>query len=381
MQVIVLDGNQRSALATVRALGRKGIVVSAGEDTAHFLSSGSRYCSYPFVYPSVYTNPDGFIETIRNFLAQRRGAVLLPMTDVTVCEVLKHKGELSKCAKIPFVDYGTPMPKTLFSGDFPGLDHLFTECAGVGFPLVLKPAGSRIRTARGWLSASVRYVSNQSEFEAILHDEAFRVHPFLIQEKIDGPGMGIFLLMHEGKVVAKFAHQRVREKPPSGGVSVLCKSINPPPEALEAAAKLLEALEWSGVAMVEFKLDNRDNRPKLMEINGRFWGSLQLAISAGVDFPYLLFAVANGERISPSDSYKIGLKSRWELGDFDHLLIRLRTKPSESLLGHDKGSKLRVLRTFLTDFFKPSVRNEVFRPEDPFPFFLELRQYVKAMLS
>jgi hypothetical protein len=164
-------------------------------------------------------------------------------------------------------------------------------------------------------------------------------------------------------------------------VSVLRESIAPPEKALDAGRRLLEALEWSGVAMVEFKLDKHDKRPKLMKINARFWGSLQLAIFAGMDFPYLLFALAKGERISPSNSCRVGVESGWELGDLDHLFIRLREKPSEIFLGHDKDSKSGPLRAFVTNILKPSVRNEVYRPEDPFPFLLRLRQYEKTMFS
>lgn len=39
--------------------------------------------------------------------------------------------------------------------------------------------------------------------------------------------------------------------------------------------------------MVEWKVDLRDGRPKLMEINPRFWGSLELAVRSGVNFPSL----------------------------------------------------------------------------------------------
>ena len=97
---------------------------------------------------------------------------------------------------------------------------------------------------------------------------------------------------------------------------------------MHAAVKILEKVQWTGVAMVEFKIDREKNIAMLLEVNARFWGSLQLAISSGVDFPYLLFRLAIGEKIDIPDRYKIGLKSRWELGDLDHLLIRLFKKSS-----------------------------------------------------
>ena len=85
---------------------------------------------------------------------------------------------------------------------------------------------------------------------------------------------------------AVFAHRRLREKPPSGGVSVYRESVAPDPSLVARAAALLAGLGWRGVAMVEMKTDARTGTPYLMEVNGRFWGSLQLAVDAGVDGIY-----------------------------------------------------------------------------------------------
>ena len=71
------------------------------------------------------------------------------------------------------------------------------------------------------------------------------------------------------------------------------------PQVMELGLSLLKSLNWVGIAMVEFKVDPRDGIPKLMEVNPRFWGSLQLAIVSGVDFPYLILKMARGEKFEP----------------------------------------------------------------------------------
>src|SRR5678815_1154177 len=101
----------------------------------------------------------------------------------------------------------------------------------------------------------------------------------------------------------RFAHRRIREKPPSGGVSVLSESVAADPETVRKSLALLSALDWNGTAMVEYKQDRVTGQRYLMEINGRFWGSLQLAIDAGVDFPALLVAAALGEHPAPVTQY------------------------------------------------------------------------------
>ena len=68
-------------------------------------------------------------------------------------------------------------------------------------------------------------------------------------------------------------------------MSVYRESVAADPDLVRRSRALLDAFGWCGVAMVEYKLDERTGTPYLMEVNGRFWGSLQLAIDAGVDFP------------------------------------------------------------------------------------------------
>jgi predicted ATP-grasp superfamily ATP-dependent carboligase len=121
--------------------------------------------------------------------------------------------------------------------------------------------------------------------------------------------------------------------------------------------------------MVEFKCDNRDGIPKLLEINGRFWGSLQLAVDAGIDFPYLLYRLAVDGDVEPEFTYEEGVCVRWWLGDLDWLLLRLRE-------GGESTAWLGAIREFMRSSGN-SMRAEVFRWDDPWPAFEELSQYVR----
>jgi len=400
MDAIILDGDQRSALAATRSLGRRGMAVAVGAESDRSLAACSRYSRDRFHYPSPYRDPDSFFNCIGDYAARHRGAVLFPMTDVTVGELLRRRHELQEMVTLPFVDFeryaaasdkanllaiaetlGVPTPQTIFAGnDNTDIDGIVAGATKIGYPLVIKPSMSRIRTRNGWIQAGVRYAEDCEALRQELEREACRSVPLLIQERIEGPGIGIFLLLHRGEIVAKFAHRRIREKPPSGGVGVLCEGIEAPVEALDSATKLLQKFDWTGVAMVEFKLDRRDRRFKLMEINGRFWGSLQLAISSGVDFPYLLFQLAAGEKIDPPRGYDVGLRSRWELGDLDHLFLRLRKTPSELALPADAPSRGKVLKEFASAFIDPSIHHEVFRWSDPGPFFFEAQHYLSDLI-
>jgi len=134
--------------------------------------------------------------------------------------------------------------------------------------------------------------------------------------------------------------------------------------------RLLDALDWQGVAMVECKRDLITGRHVIMEVNGRFWGSLQLAIDAGVDFPALLVRCVAGERVPECRAYRVGVRSRWFWGDVDHLYLRLR--------GAQSGSRFQALR----DFFRVHPgrdRSEVWRWRDPAPFAVETLQWLRIL--
>jgi predicted ATP-grasp superfamily ATP-dependent carboligase len=198
---------------------------------------------------------------------------------------------------------------------------------------------------------------------AALPDGAF---PVLLQQRVHGPGEGLFGLRWNGRMVATFAHRRLREKPVEGGVSVYRESIAPPAELVAAGTKLLAQLGWQGVAMIECKRDLATGRYVFMEVNGRLWGSLQLAIDAGVDFPALLVGCALGSPVVPAASYRIGVRSRWFWGDVDHLYLRLR---DGNAAGEGSG-RLAAVR----DFFRVRPgrdREEIWRWRDPGPFLLE----------
>jgi len=400
MKIIVLDGNQRPSLAITRSLGKKGFRVTIGAETKSSLSSNSCFCADSFKYPSPHENPEGFFRAVLDKSRELRPDFLIPVTDVTIGEVLRRKGEFEESIRIPYDELekyslvsnkewvvsqcrklGLPVPRSVLSTEFPDRKAILDAAEKLGYPLVVKPGFSRIRAETGWLNTRVQYARDEKELDAALKDPLFSKIPFALQERIRGRGVGIFLLMKDGEVLASFAHRRLREKPPSGGVSVLCESIEPPADALSAATRLLASVRWNGIAMVEFKEDDRENVLNVLEVNARFWGSLDLAISSGVNFPYLLLAMRKGEDTRGPAEYKVGLKVRWELGDLDHLWIRLFRDPTALSLPLGAPSRLSVLTSFIADSMRLSVQNEVFCFRDPKPFLYELRQYVQNAVS
>jgi predicted ATP-grasp superfamily ATP-dependent carboligase len=240
-----------------------------------------------------------------------------------------------------------------------------------GYPVVIKPAVSRYIAADRIKATSVEVVRDQEALDRALRQEWIGLVSCLVQEVVPGRGAGVFVLCSRTGPVAWFAHRRLREKPPGGGVSVLCESIAPRPDLKESAAILLRALNWFGPAMVEFRVDPQ-GKPWFMEVNGRFWGSLQLAVDCGVDFPWLYYQLCQRGGVEPVNDYAVGRRLRWELGDIDHLLLQLRGKGTADTAAR----KLRALMAFLNPV---AGRPEVFRPDDPRPFIHEVKTWLAGL--
>jgi predicted ATP-grasp superfamily ATP-dependent carboligase len=394
MKAFVTDGDERPALAITRSLGRRGIHVLVGEQRPVSLASSSRYCAGHVTYPSPYREPEAF----QNFLVdvvQREGVdVVVPVTDVTTSSVCLGQDALRRHTAIavpPFDAFelatdksailqsamhcAIPIPRTHFVDGIAGLRHIADR---VEYPAVVKPARSRIFTRRGWVAAGVHYAASAADLWRLYEQtEYLASYPSLIQQRIVGPGVGLFALFDRGRLLTAFAHQRLREKPPSGGVSVLCESVPVDSRLRDDALRLLGPLGWHGVAMLEYKRERATGNRFLIEVNGRFWGSLQLAVDAGVDFPYLTCQLALGRPPDASVTYRVGVKNRWLLGDLDHLLLRLFHKDRDLSLPDQAPSRLRALIDFLK-CTRPGVYDQVASAEDPRPFLYELRRYARS---
>lgn len=298
-RILITDAHWNKTVSAIRSLGRKGFSVTAGEST--WLAAGffSRHVTRRIKYPSPLAQPDAFINAIVTELKKNQYDMLMPMELSTLLLLSANRDQFEHLVRFPFVEHNilqhaackketlqaaqkieVPMPKTVVVSKGTSSETLFND---PGLPMVLKPDFGE--GGRGLF-----YISNKHELKQALHKIAGQDKIYLAQELIPpgGDAIGVSLLMDEdGKTLASFTHRRLREYPVSGGPSTLRESYRHE-EAEAYAVKLLQALKFQGVAMVEFKVDPRDNVPKLMEINPRFWGSLPLAIKAGVDFPYIL---------------------------------------------------------------------------------------------
>ncbi|HEY3136230.1 MAG TPA: hypothetical protein VGL29_09400 [Blastocatellia bacterium] len=402
MKVLVLDGNENQAVACVRSLTHAGHRVFVGADTAWSKAGWSRSCSGTFTYPAPQEDADAFVASVLEEASREPGTLVLPMTERTTLPLSAGRDSLFRAgARIVLPSHetvlrafdkqetvrlaeslGVAVPRTVFISNG---DEARRAAQTLAYPVVLKPGNSEeMSSGKVRATGAPLYASNANEFGAaydqmsrwpvsggilpagISHErsrqDACAPRCVLAQEYVEGEGAGYFALMREGELRMEFAHRRIRDVRPTGSGSAVRASEKPSSRMREAALAILQALSWHGVAMVEFRV-REDGEPVFMEVNGRFWTSLALAVYAGADFPARLAELAECRDIKVDGSYQTGVRCRWLLGDFRHLIEVWRGTPV-GFAGKYPG-RLRASANFLLPVARTYHDN--FTLADPLP--------------
>ena len=337
IKVLVLDASERASLAFIRSLGRRGFHITAADHVTFSLGHLSRYCKKRIIYPSPEKSCPLFVKAIKLLLKKENFDVVIPVSEFTVTILSYYKDELNDYALIAVPDYDQyvktydkantvqhlhicrlPHPSTYMIND---IGEIKEVAHVIKYPAVIKP-----RRKVYWLDGkayvlkvtSEHYVGNPKElitkYQQIVQKGKLLKLGLLpiIQEYIPGETYGVEILSCRGEVKAIFMHKRLAEYPITGGASTFRESVYLK-ELVDIGQAVSYTFKWHGLAMIEVKIDKRDGTPKIIEINGRPWGSLPLAVNAGVDFPYLYLEMLLGNNLREHRSYYVGLKQAWLL--------------------------------------------------------------------
>jgi predicted ATP-grasp superfamily ATP-dependent carboligase len=398
MNVLVLDGDQNQAVASVRSLARAGHTVFVGEASSWSKAGWSRACSGTVHYASPRQNADAFLESLAVFVRQHPGTLVLPMTEATTLPVSANRDALIAAgARLVLPDHasvlrafdkdettrlaaslGVAIPATIL---VTSPEQARAASQAIPYPMVLKPrASEELRSGTLRRTGRPFYARDSSEFDDAYRRISRRSSSVLVQEFVPGVGTGYYALMHHGELRAEFAHQRIRDVLPTGSGSSLRVSIDLDPEIRRWSLAILSALRWHGVAMVEYRKQS-GSPPVFMEVNGRFWNSLQLACDAGVDFPLLLARMAETGDVEPTSGYRRDVRCRWILGDVRHLL-EVWIGPPQGYPAEYPG-RWRTLRDVLMPV--PGTHHDLFEWTDPLPevgdwlnFSIQIVQYLRG---
>ena len=344
--VLVLDGDENQAVACTRDLANAGYRVAVGDIMRLPKAALSRSASARLQYASPRLDATAFAGQLERAVGSivERGAVLLPMTEATTLAVSTHRDRLAAAGyRMVLPPHDTLLlafdkRRTSAIADACGIrtpqqvsvdsDEGVARACALEHPVVIKASESNMVTARGVVaSPRPQYSTDPARTHAIVTSLRAAGVQTLVQEFIGGAGVGFFGLYRHGVMERAFAHRRLRDVHPTGSGSSYRESIALTPELQRAGSALLDAMHWHGAAMVEFK-QRPDGSLVFIEVNGRLWNSLALAVGAGATFPRWLARLACDEPLDPSPPYRVGLRARWIVGDLRHLGAVVRGKPA-----------------------------------------------------
>jgi predicted ATP-grasp superfamily ATP-dependent carboligase len=327
--VLILGVEPRITIPIARSLHSHDVPVEVASLSEAEPAPRSRAVSYFFRLPSAneQTNEPSstFLGFLTRVISQRRYDMLIPATDAALALVAEHDNPLRELLHVacppPFVierilnksvtlDFARKAevraPLTYRVSNVSELERLRDQ---LRFPLVAKPYHKSRET-----DFKVRYFASYDALHQAFADDDQLAGAIVLQEFAEGDGVGIEVIIHRGEPVAIFQHRRLKEVPASGGAAAVAVAEPPDPMLVNQALALLRALEWEGIAMVEFRYDRTRQRSSLMEVNGRYWGTLALAIHSGVDFPWYQWQIAHGELPVVPSNYTVGRRWRWSAG-------------------------------------------------------------------
>jgi hypothetical protein len=323
LPVLVTDAHTLGSVAVIRSLGRACYPVhacSSRRDAIGFRSNYARVCA-------ISPEEDGdFVGWLRDYVHRENIRAVIPSERVLLAirPVFEDFATLLPSSRRPQILYAglskfdlfeklksssqlsDHLPPTLLIPDTSQLPDA-TDLSSIGDRLFIKADG-RYGRAPGVAGMTHKNLSAQ-QATRLLRELAPQFHKLLVQGHVPGQGVGVFFLIWDGEVVAHFMHRRLHEIPHTGGVSSLRESWWHPRIRDDALSKL-RSLAWQGVAMMEYRWEPTSDRFYLMEMNGRFWGSLHLALYAGVDFPTLLLDSFHNHHLSPVEDFPLGVGCR-----------------------------------------------------------------------
>ena len=382
--VLILGAEPRVSVPLARSLHAHDIPVHAASLSSDEPWLSSRAIRSFTRLPDLSEAPEESLSALSRIIVAKHVDLVIPTSDSTLTALLHdydHLQELTHLACPPPAvasrvlnkhitldtakQIGVPVPRSYTVSDPGELDRLE---ALMTFPIVCKPRSKTNLTN----PFKIRYFSSFAELKAAVTSDSTYIKDMLLQEYVSGHGVGVEVLMHQGEPLVVFQHRRLKEVPSTGGRSVVAISEALNPQLADWSVQLLRALEWDGVAMVEFRYDAVKGSAALMEVNGRYWGSWALSLYAGLDFPFYQWQLAHGRMPSIPRSYTVGVRWRWTSG----MLQRL---PPTSEVTQETGP---VHTHVIRDWWEcakeclPPTRDALWSMRDPAPAACELSRTV-----
>lgn len=376
MKILVSDPNSKIGLAVIRSLNTDKHHIEMFSNQNKPMCYYSNYCKKINLLPP-YDNHN-FEKKFISLLKSQKFDYVIPVQYKSFYHLSKMKKKILKYSKINCENFNKISKvsskvfmrnlsqkinisylKDIKTFEINNLKSVKKKLKNVKYPIVIKP-----KLELGGRSKYIFYAYNEFQSLDIVNKISkkynLNIKNFIIQTKIGGTGRGFFCNAYKGKCISFFQHERIREFPITGGISVAAKSIYDK-KLTKIGKSIVKKLKWDGVLMLEFKYYKK--KYYLIEANPKFWGSLDLATEAGANFPLDLIKKHNVT--SKKNSYRIGLKYHWPFdGDLN---ISLKN--------------FKFFFKFLIDCINPFCKSNVWLIKDPIISFYQIYKFLKYFIN
>lgn len=395
LRILITDVNELAGLGAVRSLGRAGhrVTLAWPEGDIQPTACWSRFGHDQVQYPDPWRQQTRFLEWLTDSVAGKRWDLVLPISEAAIVATARLRRQLPEtviyamppdaCLSIALSKYHAtqlaqrldiPVPRTLYLSNGADAQTLNPDFSGLKFPLIIK-VDNYLDTDDVYVKGYNRIAADADQARSILRELSNLRTGIIAQELIPGTGYGAFNLRYGGHVHLNFAHRRLHEVPWTGGYSSLRASYRNA-TLLELGQRLIEGANFEGVSMAEFRYNPYDTRFYFLELNGRFWGSLALALHAGVDFPKAYVdCLTNDVPLLPAPDYPIDVRCRNIFpSDIYYLSSLFKDQPSQHSLA--VITKLKMLLGWMAITFNPTIHHDNFWWTDPLPGIVAWRNFV-----
>jgi len=387
-KVLILGQGTRSFLSVIRSLGRTGITVHAANSHPEDLALYSKYIKKYFQLPP-FSEVGRWKFEIISIVEKEKYDLVIPTDDAPIILLQQITSEIKKHCNVYLLEdiaytvtnnklqtysfcqsLGIQVPKFSTISKNDDLEKILKD---FDFPLIIKPISSYSPDSLERKNL-VKIAKEKDELLAILKNLFGNNSTAIIQEYFDGAGIGVEVLAFQGEILTAFQHIRIHEKRiwgirNIGGASTYRRSQSVDPFLMLQVKKIIQGLNYTGVAMLEFRKDYKKKESVFIEINGRFWGSLPLAIAAGADFPFYLFQLLVENKKTFPQTYNNNLFCRSSTEDLYWIY--------DEITSYKSNIKMQVgfIGKTVVEFFNILLlreRNDTLVLDDPKPGIMEI---------
>ena len=309
----------RVGYTILRSLSNKGLKVWVADTSKKNICSKSKFCAGSFTYPDPFTEEEKFIETLKDKIVELQPKVLMPTHDESVV-IMRHRDEFPDELIIPYMD-----ADTLFMLANKAESTFFAKRVGVAVPNIyssvdaVKEYPVVFKTVIGNSAKGVYFPKNKTELLKLM--KKHKNEETLLQEWIGGCDYSVDCVRWNG--FCKMSVYKALITKTYGGGTTTQREIVDIPQLENEAKKFLEAVDFNGVCGLDFRYDPHKNKIAYIETNARFTGGLATPVVAGFDIPWVIYKLATEGKYDEAINVKIGVKTKWILGDIITLIGRI----------------------------------------------------------